>query len=356
MFTVLIADDESIERNYLTAVFQRQSKRYQVVAQAENGIQATELAAFHRPDIAILDINMPLLSGLNAAKRIRESGAARIIILNSAYAEFEFARQAIEYGLDGYLLKPAQEQEIFATIETCLHRKRLDNSPASARPLQRRERYPIAVVDRLIEAIDGDDLSALKSNATLYLDFLKSLQGEAEQYRLHVINTLFCIEQALCRRSIPDNLLTLLDCSRFLQEIGKAPSWQAIRSSAENFFTRLLLLFEGRGRVQEDEVETVARHIDRNYAEPLPLDDLAELVKFNPAYLSRLFHEKKGMTIRTYVNRKRIEQAVHLLQKSDRKIRDIAGDCGFGNISHFHRVFKEYTGKTPAESRKEATA
>jgi len=88
-------------------------------------------------------------------------------------------------------------------------------------------------------------------------------------------------------------------------------------------------------------------------AEDLSLRTLSEQVHFSPSYLSHLFHEKRGMTIRHFINQKRIEYSVQLLRHSDKNIKEIASACGFSNISHFNRVFKLHTGKTPVELRKE---
>ena len=366
MFTVLIVDDESIERKYLSGVFLRQKDRYQVVAEAENGEQAVKLAALYRPDIIIMDINIPLLNGLEAAKRIRQDAPDRIIVLNSAYAEFEFARQAVEYNLDAYLLKPAQEEVIFATIASCLRKKSLQNRREESRNVesgglesleltdlnQNGTNYPYDIVDRILEAVASASPHLLKSNSTLYLNFLKAQNQKLDHYRLYVINTLFSIEQVLRHAGVPGNLVALLDCSRYLLRIGRSSSWQEIRETVEEFFSNLALLLESGSPPGLSGTDLVADYIAKNYAKNITLDELADLAKFSPAYLSRLFHEQKGLTIRSYINKKRIAQAVYLLQHSTRKTRDIAGDCGFDNLSHFHQVFREHTGKTPVEIRK----
>ena len=140
MITVMIADDEVMERDYLKALFDQQKGKYRVVAQAENGKQAVEMATRYMPDVIIMDINMPMLGGIEAAKQIRRFVPRQIIILNSAYAEFEFARQAVAQHLDGYLLKPAGKSEVLTTIADCLLQregpKRRDNAHTPASHLE----------------------------------------------------------------------------------------------------------------------------------------------------------------------------------------------------------------------------
>lgn len=119
MITILLADDEAIERRYFRNLFHRHPE-YQVVGEAQNGKEIIELASKTKPDIIIMDIHMPLINGLESAHKIKKKFPETIIILNTAYADFEFARKALDYRLDAYLLKPASEQKIIETIQSCI--------------------------------------------------------------------------------------------------------------------------------------------------------------------------------------------------------------------------------------------
>lgn len=353
MITVLIVDDESIERSYLNSVFRKREKRYRILAEAENGEKAVELAALYRPDIIIMDISMPLLNGLDAAALIRRNVPERIIILNSAYTEFEFARRAVELNLDAYLLKPAQEDEIFSSVENCLRRRRIAteyylNTYRESELLH----YPYEIVDRLLEAVVSSSSRQLKAEIKRYLAFLRDSASTLQGCRMHIANTLFSLERVLHKReNVSKDSLLLLDATRFQERIAHAVSDHDILSLLEDFFARLQLLQEQSETAPPDPVGVVANFIDSNYPDPITLELLASLVGLSPSYLSRLFHERKGFTVRGYLNRCRIDRAVYLLRNTDRKIRDIACDCGFNNLSHFHRVFGEQTKSTPARTR-----
>ena len=119
MYKILIAEDEAIERNYLTQ-FIEGTGDYSVVASVEDGLSAVELTLLHRPDLALLDIRMPLLDGLQAAEKIKHHLPQTFVILNSAYAEFEFAQKAIRCGVDAYLVKPSSNHEILSVLRACL--------------------------------------------------------------------------------------------------------------------------------------------------------------------------------------------------------------------------------------------
>lgn len=92
--------------------------------------------------------------------------------------------------------------------------------------------------------------------------------------------------------------------------------------------------------------------IRQNYADPLPLAYIADYVYTNPSYLSRIFKAETGICLSAFINQVRIENAKHLLEDSDELIIDIAVSCGFNQIPHFNRVFKEFTGMSPSLFRK----
>lgn len=99
-------------------------------------------------------------------------------------------------------------------------------------------------------------------------------------------------------------------------------------------------------------IAQVKHLIQQNYAEPLPLSYLADYVFTNPSYLSRIFKTDTGMTLTTYINQVRIDNAKLLLETTDELVIDIAVACGYNQVPHFNRIFKQFTGMSPSEYRK----
>jgi AmiR/NasT family two-component response regulator len=110
---IVIADDESIRLMSLKA--QLQSLGLQVVGDAVNGKQAVDLVCRLKPDLAILDIKMPEMDGLEAAKQIAAEYPIPVIVL-TAYSERSLAERAIEVGVFAYLMKPVSEDDLLPTI------------------------------------------------------------------------------------------------------------------------------------------------------------------------------------------------------------------------------------------------
>lgn len=98
--------------------------------------------------------------------------------------------------------------------------------------------------------------------------------------------------------------------------------------------------------------EAVSREIRKNYMEPFSLDELADRLHINKYYMLRTFKEMTGETPLQYHNRCRCEKAKELLHRPELSVSYIAFETGYNSASHFSRKFRELTGITPSEYRK----
>ena len=112
---ILIAEDETIIRLDLRDLLERSG--FEVCAEAKDGEEAVELARAEQPDLAILDVKMPRLDGIEAARRMLEERPLPIVML-TAYGQAELVARAVEAGVFGYLVKPFREQDLLPAIET----------------------------------------------------------------------------------------------------------------------------------------------------------------------------------------------------------------------------------------------
>ena len=112
---ILIAEDETIIRLDLRELLEHAG--FEVCAEAKDGIEAIELAASTEPELAILDVKMPRLDGIDAARRILEERPIPIVML-TAYGQDELVSRAVEAGVFGYLVKPFREADLLPAIRT----------------------------------------------------------------------------------------------------------------------------------------------------------------------------------------------------------------------------------------------
>ena len=112
---ILVAEDETIIRLDLRDLLVRSG--FDVVAEARDGEEAVALAREHEPDLAILDVKMPRLDGIEAARRILDERPIPIVML-TAYGQDELVSRAVEAGVFGYLVKPFREADLLPAIRT----------------------------------------------------------------------------------------------------------------------------------------------------------------------------------------------------------------------------------------------
>lgn len=122
MKKLLIADDEVMACTLIRRIIQHHFPQIGFICEAANGKIALEKASEIKPDIAILDIEMPLIDGIEAGRRIKAIHPECNIIFLTAFAEFRYARQAVSIGAVEFLLKPLDENELIQTIEKIFER------------------------------------------------------------------------------------------------------------------------------------------------------------------------------------------------------------------------------------------
>lgn len=113
---VLICDDQEVVRKGLNIILTH-SEGLEVIATAENGEQAAELAAQHQPDVILMDLKMPVLNGIHATRRITAAHPHIKIVVLTTYDADEWVFDAIRAGASGYLLKDADGADIVQAIK-----------------------------------------------------------------------------------------------------------------------------------------------------------------------------------------------------------------------------------------------
>ncbi len=116
---IVIAEDEAIIRLDLRETLEEEG--YEVVADCGRGDEAVQLVTQHKPDVALLDIKMPVMSGLEAAKLISQSKICPVVML-TAFSQREIVEQARDAGALAYLVKPFQKSDLVPAIELAIAR------------------------------------------------------------------------------------------------------------------------------------------------------------------------------------------------------------------------------------------
>ena len=114
---ILIVDDEKYEAVLMEKCVDWQQYGFEIVGAAQSARQALELFTRTEPDIVLCDINMPVINGLELSRRMKEQRPDVHIFIVTGYREFAYAQQAVEIGIEKYILKPVQADELLKAAE-----------------------------------------------------------------------------------------------------------------------------------------------------------------------------------------------------------------------------------------------
>lgn len=139
MKTVVIVDDEPITRMDLSDMLEELG--FQVVGEAADGFDAIELCRSKTPDIALMDVKMPIFDGLSATETILSEGLAGCVVLLTAFNDPDLIQRASQAGVTGYLVKPIDQRSLLPTLEVAMAQsQRLRESQAREQAAQQQVR------------------------------------------------------------------------------------------------------------------------------------------------------------------------------------------------------------------------
>ncbi|WP_187274589.1 response regulator [Paenibacillus sp. N3.4] len=124
---IVIADDEYYVQESLISMIAEIESSWSIVGIASDGNELVKLIKEHQPDLAIVDIRMPYLSGLEAIRIAQNECPYLQCIVLTGYSEFSFAQEAIQLGASNYLLKPVGIEELKSSLEAVNHKLKMRN-------------------------------------------------------------------------------------------------------------------------------------------------------------------------------------------------------------------------------------
>ncbi|MHA6480856.1 response regulator transcription factor [Paenibacillus sp. strain BS8-2] len=132
MYKVFLVEDEIIIRSGLRQLLEQVIGGYQIIGEASNGKEALDMLKLVQPDVLITDIRMNEMNGLDMIKRLRDQYPDLYVLILSGYADFEYAKQAIRYGISDYLLKPVDRVELAQALDTFKRKARSKDAAVAA--------------------------------------------------------------------------------------------------------------------------------------------------------------------------------------------------------------------------------
>ncbi len=401
--TMVIADDEQLSLKSEEMLIKKEFPDIEIVGMAEDGIELKSLIESLKPDMAIVDIRMPGLTGLEVIELLKSKGCNTHFLVNTAHSDFEYVKSALNMKADGYLVKPGRREESIEVISNmfkAVKKEKLDQEKDEELKTALQITIP-TFESELLLSIFTEHPNKEEFNKYCEINKVKFEQGcivtmlttsKYEKMDIRKLNqTLSNLLEGVCEflSTCNDQYLIIMLiipeeiesnrvktwCGEIAQliadEMGKEANTnlQYGLGNIYHEFTDMKLSYseslrelvsqENKNDFLNESTEKIDKYIGmaknyicQNYKEDISLDDCANEVGISPFYLSHIFRDTTGQTFVEYLSVVKIDKAKHLCSDKTLSIKEIAAQCGYSNITYFYRVFKKATGVTIGEYRK----
>lgn len=390
MYKTLFVDDERLIREGISNLIDWERITGQELTLAENAKVALKYLEHEKYEIVISDIYMQDMNGIELAKCIKEKWPDVVVILLSAYEDFDYARKAIEAGVFKYLLKPVIPEELEDAVNEAISqvkineetKKRIDHSQEVLEDYRRELKKNLwkdilsgnmCNEDEIFERFEKMNMS--KNISPIYVVVYKT-DDESMLYQNQVaidkvVSSCF---EGYIDTVFMDNYIVIL----LKKENAKSVLYAFGDLVKEMFHFEVYM---GEGKTVKDlstlhmSVESAKYNIQKNRAnkkdEPTQIvlaavemirkeienvdfniNTIANALYLTPAYFSRVFKRKMGMTCIDFIKNYRINLAKELLQNTDLSIQQISEKTGYATVYYFSQQFKQVTGESPGSFRK----
>lgn len=365
MLRLIIVDDETEAREGLIELIDWSANGIRVVGSASDGRTALELIRQEKPDIVLIDIQMPSLSGLQVIQQTQEDGLDVSYVIVSGHDEFSYAQQACALHVHEYLLKPFRPQDVLQSVQRAIDRieaVRSLQTPARESDFftfycetmeqesgggRVRINYPAQEERAVIKALQSGNASDAAWQFGL---FLKKVVAQNETTGA-VVNCSLMFYMELHRLLMERRLS--FQCNHF-----SSVRWDGGDTVAALKQALLESLSDVCRQINSQKgaaplVRSAVQYINEHFREELTLDSVAKEVFASPAYLSSQFKQSVGVNFVDYIHQCRIDCAKQMLSTMDLSVSAVSEYVGYVSPKYFAQVFKKFVGITPAQFRDE---
>lgn len=342
MINVIIADDDYNARAGLLDMIAWEELGANVVAAVEDGEQVVQLLRqYSNVDLIILDICMPYMDGLSVAKYIRENEYETEIVLLSAHAEFDYAREALKYNIMEYIIKPINRTK----LNQLSHAIKSVSEEKKEKIRWRLYLHGTELQERVKNALRHNDMQEVDSILNIETDFP---QLNAKKYKDYY-TVLLRLMREYYKGSNKDTKVWESRMKLFC-EISDTKTMKDFLH--ETFEALMFADGQASGRSSVSIVTIARQYIDNNIlSSDISSYSVASHLNLSVDHLSRLFKAAGENSLSDYIIKSKIDKAKNIISESSYSIRQVAQILGYTDPNYFVKIFKKKTGVTPTEFR-----
>lgn len=397
MWTMLVADDERTIREGIARSVDCEALGISRILLASDGREAYDIILREQPDIAILDIVMPEMTGIEVISQITNRVGGPQFIILSGHGEFDYAQEAIRNNVNSYLLKPCGSDEINGTVQKVINklnqknlmereRRQLREDVILLKPQAQEQVLRNVFLEKTQESLELFE-KVFCPDYDAYKLLLIALEEPADYPRLMSLSCILEAPMLYCKTLLHDGAVLVFGAKIGTElvnvaegiingaakegifglraaisgpgALSKLPdlcqkAWEAVHFFAQPY-SGTASLVDAEAPPYSKSVRHVMAYVHDNLCNPdTSIYHIASNVLYlNPDYLGKLFKKECGIKFSDYLMKLRIEKARELLMLSpDIKMYEIAEQIGLrDNAAYFGQAFKKYTGMLPSEFR-----
>ena len=342
---VLLVDDEIFAVRGLNSMLHWEAFHGELAGTAANGEEAMEYMAVTPPDVIISDIKMPRMDGLRLAELVHAQSPATRMILLSGHGEFEYARQALKYGVADYILKPITREKV-NQIENLLVKFYKENEERKQRFLNA---WDSGLEEKILSILHNQNMEALDQffRSSYFVSTMHS--SSANPLGIQLINYLYAYFSQI---DINRTVITV-SRERAMEQFWDSPGTQEkINFIITSYYDVLTGMNQKKQAYSESFITYAKEDIGEHYSDPeFNISVLADNMHVSLSYLSSQFKQATGSNLISYVTAMRMDYARRLLADRRYSIGEISAMSGYEDAKYFAKLFKKKTGFTPSEYR-----
>lgn len=350
----IIADDEYFIRARLAKIIADNRPDIDIISLLEDGEDVIKVLNYTDIQLLIIDIKMIKLSGLEVAKYIYENKMDVKIIIISGYNEFDYAIEAMHYGVSDYLTKPLAEDELLAAIDKCLQNMNESKNKAS---------YKTSLISFFTESANTNsnkDMSDIRPLANKYL-----INSDVNAYKElictttddiiknYTVTTLYkFIREIISTLDIRYHILQNTTTTEYIDEMILSKNMKTISDLDTILIDLGIDCMSLNIQTTKEQIlcKSILEDIEKHFGESTyTVSDIAKNVGKNSSYLNSVFKKAHGHTVVQALNNYRLEKAKEILKLGKHKIAEVARICGYTDMFYFSKKYKAKFGYPPSE-------
>jgi two-component system response regulator YesN len=398
MWKLVVADDEPKIRRGIESILNWHEFNIDIVGEAEDGEIALEVIKEKKPDIILLDINMPFLNGLNLLQKLKDINNRSIVIIISGYDDFLYAQKALQFNVFDYILKPVNKKSMEEIITKAVDKLNkiekennylewinkqlnentdvlkktffsewLNNKLSNGQVLKEMEFFNIdfgknigVMVIKLVDKLNIEILDKKWNTELLEFAIANLLNDKFKESNVKFIfaddkNNVILVSKI-------DDMFAWIALGNELQvEISKYLKCNVIIEQAnvssgilkiKDIYLKIINNVNEKKKCSPMALLTI-KYIEENYySNNLNINDISDKLEVTSSYLSKLLKKETGLSFIDYLTNIRMKKAMYIMEDPTIKIYDVAELVGYSNQHYFCRAFKRVVGFSPTEYKR----